>query len=200
MSTASICTTARLRAPNRWLDLQRYFTLLRPADDIVSIKYFTAPVSGAALARQDVYLRALDTLPLVTVILGKFKTKQIRCRHTTCTFPGSRFFTSQEEKRTDVAIATHLVNDAYCGTCDNFIIVSGDSDLVPALNMVKSVFPAKKLFVYVPARNAVRGAAVELRAAADQDRLLPLNLFPRSQFAATMPDGVGGTLTKPPSW
>jgi hypothetical protein len=51
------------------------------------------------------------------------------------------------------------------------------SDLVPAVNRVKTRFPAKQITVYVPSRNPVRGAAVELRATADKNRDLPLNLL-----------------------
>jgi hypothetical protein len=90
--------------PYKWLNLQRYFSLLRPADDIQAIKYFTAMVNGPARPNQDTYIKALSTLPLVDVILGKFKKKRVQCGHTTCTHPGKRFFDTIEEKRTDVTL------------------------------------------------------------------------------------------------
>jgi hypothetical protein len=74
------------------------------------------------------------------------------------------------------------------------------SDLVPAVNMVKTRFPAKQITVYVPSRNPVRGAAVELRAAADKNRDLPLNLLKIVQLHASIPDGSGGFIAKPTSW
>lgn len=117
-----------------------------------------------------------------------------------CTHAGSRFFPAEEEKRTDVNIGVHMLNDVYQDVCDRLVLVSGDSDLVPAVHMVKARFPDKQVIVYVPARNPVRGAAVELRSAADKDRLLPLQLLPKAQFAAQVPDGAGGILTKPSSW
>src|SRR5262249_55964079 len=140
--------------PYKWLNLQRYFSLLRQGDDIQQIHYFTAMVSGAPLPNQQTYLRALNTLPLVNVVLGRFKTKQVKCLHTGCTYVGNKFFTMTEEKRTDVNIAIQLLDDAYQGRCEVFVVVSGDSDLVPALNLVKSLFPTKKVIVYVPTRNA----------------------------------------------
>jgi uncharacterized LabA/DUF88 family protein len=187
-------------SPHKWLNLQRYFEMLRPDDDVQFVKYFTALTSGPSLARQEVYLRALGTLRKVEKILGKFKTKQIMCRNSSCTHNGDRLFTSQEEKRTDVNIAIHLLNDGYKNACDTFIIVSGDSDLVPSVNMLTQLFPPKKVVVYVPARNATRGAAVELRAAADADRLLPLNILAVAQFPASIPDGAGGMIAKPATW
>ena len=54
--------------PWKWLDLEKYFTLLRQDDDIQQIKYFTAPISGSHRQNQDNYLLALSTLPRVEII------------------------------------------------------------------------------------------------------------------------------------
>src|SRR6266851_5286919 len=157
----------------KWLNLQRFFQLLRPHDNIVKVHYFTALVDGSTKPNQDVYLRALGTLPLVNIVLGKFKRKQARCSNSACTFAGDRFFAVPEEKRTDVNIAVFLL---------------------------KVRFPQKRVTVYVPSRNPMRGAAVELRSVADKHRTLPLNLLPFSQFPNPLPDGAGGLLHKPASW
>ena len=129
------------KGPHKWLNLQRYFEMLRQGDSIQQIHYFTALVNGPTRLDQEVYLRALATLPLVNVVMGKFKAKQITCTVSACTLATSRLFTTQEEKRTDVNIAINMLNDAYQDRCDRFVIVSGDSDLVPALNMVTDLFP-----------------------------------------------------------
>ena len=186
--------------PYKWLDLERYFRLLRPHDDIQIIHYFSALISGPRRLNQQTYLKALETLPLVEIILGRFKTKQIQCRVAQCTHTGNRFFPTPEEKRTDVNIAVYLLDDAYQDLADRFIIVSGDSDLVPALNRLKTRFPKKEIIVYVPSRSPVRGAAVELRAAADKHKVLPLHILPKAQFPPSIPDGAGGVLSKPTTW
>ncbi len=186
--------------PHKWLDMERCFTRLRPGDDIQRIWYFTAPVDGPRQIRQEVYLRALATRPLVQVILGKFKIKQVKCGVAACGYRGSRVFDIPEEKRTDVNIALQLLDDAYHDRADRFIVVSGDSDLVPALEMIKAQWPAKKLYVYVPSRHPIRGAAVELRSAADKHRTFPQALLKVCQFPATVPDGRGGVIHKPPEW
>jgi uncharacterized LabA/DUF88 family protein len=186
---------------DKWLDIERLFTILRPHDTIKKIRYFTAPSSAGKSADQLAYLRAIETLPLVNVVRGRYKKKAVKCLVHTCTVPDKdRMFNTQEEKRTDVNIAVSMLDDAYQNLCDHLIVVSGDSDLVPALNMVKTRFPAKILTVYVPSRNPVRGAAVELRAAADKDRDLPLNLLKIAQLPASIPDGSGGFITKPATW
>ncbi|HPC97272.1 MAG TPA: NYN domain-containing protein [Sedimentisphaerales bacterium] len=186
--------------PHKWLDLEKCFLRLRPADDIRRIWYFTALVDGAKGARQQAYLQALATRPLVQVMLGKFKLKQIKCAVPGCSYPGSRVFDVPEEKRTDVNIALQLLNDANHDHADQFIIVSGDSDLVPALETVKTQWPAKRLTVYVPSRHPLRGAAVELRSAADKHRTFPQALLKVCQFPPELPDGRGGLIRKPDRW
>ena len=100
-------------------------------------------------------------------------------------------------------IAVSMLDDAYQNACDQFVLVSGDSDLVPGVNLVRTRFPTKKVIVYVPhipALSSTRGAAVELRSSATTHRDLPLNLLRHAQFRAQIPDGAGGLITKPPSW
>lgn len=184
----------------KWLDLQRLFERLRPDEEIQSIRYFTALVDGDALRRQMIFLRALETLPKVEVIRGRFKQKRFKCGVIECRHSGPRFYMGQEEKRTDVAIGIQLLDDAYRNLADRFILVSGDSDLVPAVRMLKLRFPEKQVIVYVPSRDEVRGAATELRGEADKHRTLPMALVKRSQFPQHVLDGHGGVIEKPVEW
>ena len=185
---------------NKWLNLQAFFERLRMNDELVRVKYFTAMVEGEARSRQLAYIRALETQSKVDVILGRFKTKTMKCRVKQCCFEGNRTYPGKEEKRTDVSIAISIVSDAYEDLADTFVVVSGDSDLVPPVNLVKSKFPEKKVVVYVPSRDSPRGAATELRAAADKNKTLPLDLLKKCQFPASVSDGMGGTYDKPGGW
>ena len=187
-------------SPHKWLDLQRYFRRLRNNDQIAQIYYFTALIAGATRPNQETYLRALDTLPVVTVVLGRFKDRWVQCNVRDCCYSGSRWFPKPEEKRTDVSIGIQMLDDAYRGRCDTMVLVSGDSDLVPAVSRVKTRFPDMSIVVYVPTRNPVRGAAVELRSAADKHRDLPLQLLRHCQFPPTVADGAGGVIQKPADW
>lgn len=143
---------------------------------------------------------ALETLPCVDIILGQFKRKQIECRVPACPTVGPRIFSTYEEKRTDVNIALWMLHDAQRDVCDRLVLVSGDSDLVPAIDMVKGHFPHKEIVVYIPAKSRVRGAAIELRSAADRDRTLPLDLLPKSQFPAQIKLDSGRVVDKPATW
>ncbi len=185
---------------HKWLDLERLFCRLRPNDDIQTIHYFTALVDGQRRAKQETYLRALATTPKINVILGKFKRKQIKCRVSRCTYQGSRVFEVTEEKRTDVNIALQMLDDVYHDRTDCVVLVSGDSDLVPAIDLIKAQSPNTQIVVYVPSRNPIRGAATELRSAADKNRTFPLALLPVSHFPPELADGRGGVIRKPESW
>ncbi|MBX3435307.1 MAG: NYN domain-containing protein [Pirellulales bacterium] len=185
---------------HKWLDLETLFRRLLPNDDVQRIYYFSAKVTGDAGRRQQRYLDALATLPLVTVVLGRYKEKQIKCRQPECTFQGNRHFKAMEEKRTDVNIAVQMMDDAFNDRCNRFVVVSGDSDLVPPIARIKDLFPKKRISVYVPATNAIRGAAVELRGIAHKDRLLPNNLIERCQLPHRIADGSGGWIEKPTEW
>src|ERR1035441_5783134 len=62
----------------KWLDIERLLKLLRPHDTIQKIRYFTALSSGGKSQDQLAYLKAIETLPLVNVIRGRYKNKSDR--------------------------------------------------------------------------------------------------------------------------
>lgn len=184
----------------RWLDLQRYFELVRSHDDIQIIHYFTAEVDGRSRIDQLTYLNALSSLPKLNIVLGKYMNKPIKCRVGTCSISGRRVFNRPEEKRTDVNIALQMLDDAYQGLADRMILVSGDSDLAPAIGFVRQRAPSCEIIVYVPNNNPARGAAVELRTAAHKNRNLPLVELRHAQFPAVVSGPGGMRLSKPGNW
>ena len=71
--------------PCKWLDLEKYFSLLRQGDDIRVVRYFTALVNrDPRRTRQQAYLAALATRRLVETILGRFKQKTVACACRGC--------------------------------------------------------------------------------------------------------------------
>ena len=56
-----------------------------------------------------------------------------------------------EEKETDVRIATQIVADAYQKNCDAAIVVSADSDMIPAIEL--AIQARQKVFIYFPAQS-----------------------------------------------
>jgi len=184
----------------KWLDLEKYFQTIRSDDDIQTIHYFSAPVSGSSGRDQQTYLNALSTRPKVRIRLGKYFYKPMTCGVRACRYTGSREFKRPEEKQTDVNIALQLLDDAYQRTAERFVLVTGDSDLVPALNAVRMRAPSVEIIVYVPSNHPNRGAAVELRGAADKPRTLPAFELPLCQFSPTLAGPGGTVITKPADW
>ena len=100
----------------RWLDIRKLSVgLLRPGHDVNQIRYFTASVSATAddpsvPQRQATYLRALRTLPNLSIHRGRFLTniKALRLADG----PGMVDVVVTEEKGSDVNLATYLLLDA----------------------------------------------------------------------------------------
>ena len=80
----------------------------------------------------------------VKVILGEFKLKDKKCRSCHC------LYKTYEEKQTDVNISIKLFQEAIYDNYDTAMIISGDSDLMPALKAVKQTFPSKQIGVIIP--------------------------------------------------
>ncbi len=55
-----------------------------------------------------------------------------------------------EEKQTDVNIALHLYRDAARQYCEQIVLVSSDSDLEPALALVKQDYPSFAVGLILP--------------------------------------------------
>lgn len=131
--------------PFKWLDFEALCRRLLPRDNIVKIRYFTARVSARPddpqqADRQDAYLRALETLPLVEIHYGYFKTRPVRLPLVQPRSTDSRTVEvlRTEEKGSDVNLATYLLLDAFKNAYDTAVVVSNDSDLSEAIRVAQS--------------------------------------------------------------
>jgi uncharacterized LabA/DUF88 family protein len=130
--------------PYKWLDLKLLCQkVLDPTHKIESIKYFTALVSGRGdpqkPIRQQTYIRALKKyIPEISIYYGHFLSN---CVSAPLANPVSNQkyvkIIKTEEKGSDVNLATHLLNDAWLNKYDCAVIISNDSDLIEAINLVK---------------------------------------------------------------
>lgn len=71
--------------PFKWLDLRALCQAYLPNNDIDHIKYFTARISARPNdplqpARQQAYLRALSTIPVVDIIYGHYLSHKVKAR------------------------------------------------------------------------------------------------------------------------
>jgi uncharacterized LabA/DUF88 family protein len=92
--------------------------------------------------RQQIYLRALRTIPDLEIILGHFLSHEGDMLLVSSS-PGKKQVArvvKTEEKGSDVNIATHMLYDGYKSEYDVAILISNDSDLVEPIKIVRSEF------------------------------------------------------------
>lgn len=143
-----------------WLDLVNLIAHVRPKDDIVAVRYFTAIVKGepTAAANQLEYIEALEAHcgSVLDIRRGWFKTRTIApCRQCggawLCCCP--RRYRGYEEKETDVALAAAMVGDVASDLADRTLLISADSDFAPAVAEVKRVDPTHPVLLALPPGN-----------------------------------------------
>ena len=127
-----------------WLDIVALFEkFMKPNQELVAVKYFSArPDDPEACTNQGRFFQANKENSKFHLILGTYLKKSITCRK--CGYE----IKTHEEKETDVRIATQIVVDAYERNYDIAIIVSADSDMVPAIEIAKGI--GRTVFVYFP--------------------------------------------------
>ena len=129
-----------------WLDLKKLCQFfLKKSDTLTDIYYFTtlAHWNDGKVKRHKKYIKALETAD-VKVIYGNFKRVTRKCRNC---FKEYKTF---EEKETDVNVALHLLNSAYQNQFDKFLLLTADSDLIPAIKMIAEYFPNKESHILLP--------------------------------------------------
>jgi len=194
------------RTAYKWLDLKALFrAILRPENEILRIKYFTARVSARpdnpdAPTRQDHYLQALQAhIPEIEIVEGHYIQKPVTMRLVK-KIPGYRPWyvkvLKSEEKGSDVNLAVQLVNDAWLNRFDCAVVCSNDGDLADAVRIVKRE-RHKSVVVTVPGDPVTRPASVELRRWSSKVMHIPASALVSSQLPNPIP---GTTIHKPPTW
>ena len=144
----------------RWLDLVQLCQKCFPDDEVHRIRYFTAcvkptPSNPHQAVRQQIYLRALRTLPPVEIHLGKFLIKSVTLP-LSAPVPGEpdkAEVMRSEEKGSDVNLASYLLLDAFDDAFEKAVVVTNDSDLVTPVRIVRERFD-KPVVVLFPCRRS----------------------------------------------
>jgi hypothetical protein len=187
--------------PYRWLDLNRLCSLLLPKAHIRHIHYFTARVSARPNdpqqpVRQETYLRALQTLPNLSLTFGRYLSKPTRMPLSSPLkgAPQTVEVIKTEEKGSDVNIATQMLIDGFQEKYQLAVIVSNDSDLMAPVQAVRSV-----LGLPVGILNPYKHPARDLLSAATFIKPIRKGVLATSQFPKTLID-ENGAFTKPHGW
>lgn len=132
--------------PYLWLNLRELCERSLPGHDIHRIKYFTAHVKARPRdpnqpVRQQTLLRALRTIPGITIHLGDFRDRTRRVIVApTDPLAGRRIDALvTEEKGSDVNLATELLIDGFRSDYEAAVVVSDDSDLIAPIRATRQI-------------------------------------------------------------
>lgn len=186
---------------HRWLDLVKFCQLMLPINDIQRINYYTALV-GPRLGdpeqplRQQLYLRALRTLPQVSVHLGHYLSHRVRMPLANPPEKGDRsvLVIKTEEKGSDVNLASHLIRDAYEDRFEVAVLITNDSDLKEPVRIVSAEL-GKTVGILNPQRNPSFALVKE----ATFFKQIRSGVLAASQFPAELVD-QDGDFRKPAGW
>lgn len=129
---------------------------------MVAVHYFTAYadwIPSESRKRHRQYVKALRSTG-VEVHFGKFKCRTSRCKKC------SSSWDSHEEKRSDVNLALAMVFEAVQDRYDKALVLTGDTDIVPAIQMVRSAPFNKAVTALIPKRRKANSNELQQAASA----------------------------------
>ena len=190
--------------PYRWLNLLQLCQLCFPHHTIRRIRYFTARVRATDSdpqkpQRQALFIRALQTLPNLSVHYGTFLTHTVTMRlaNPPPRGPYTADVVRTEEKGSDVNLASYMLVDGFDRDYELAIVVSNDSDLVEPIRLVR-----ERLGLSVGLLNPQMDehkTAWALMKAATFYRTIRRGVLQASQFPPILSD-AHGQFFKPPTW
>jgi uncharacterized LabA/DUF88 family protein len=140
-------------ASTKWLDIyslcSSYLPLIAKDAKIERVYYFSALATHlqrsdpGKVARHQAYIECLRSKG-IEEIMGRFKPREAFCHNC------KHRFIRHEEKETDVAIATKLLEIFHNNECDSVVLMTGDTDLSPAIETAIKLFPNKNILCIFP--------------------------------------------------
>ena len=203
--------------PYKWLNIEALVNSVLDSSwhNIIQIKYFTAqvkrkPRDPSNVIRQNMYLRAIQTLQKVEIIYGKFKKRHINASliiknpeqlKQVKKIIGKNItpFFKYEEKETDVNIATHIIYDCCKEDVNSIVLLSNDTDLKLPLWFTRKKL--KKRVIVITPTSKEAGSIIPLEAHQDLQKISnkTISLTEEDLRNSQFPDIVSG-ITKPKSW
>ncbi len=185
----------------KWLDLWKMCELALSSHTINHVHYFTARITVRngdvdSPRRQETYLRALRTLPNVSIHYGHFLVSTPFMARFPVPTSGPRTVrvTKTEEKGSDVNLAMHLLLDGFANNCELAVVVSNDSDLTEPIRVMRD-----KLHRPVGVLNPHDNISYALKGAATFYRPLREGVIAAAQFPDPVVQG-SVRITKPLVW
>ena len=185
-------------SPHKWLNVATLAQLLLPEDDIVELHNFTALVKSrvddpAQRQRQQLYLRALNTLGNLRIHYGHFVANPVQL--PLLENPTVRVNVLRtEEKGSDVNLATQLLLDGFYSRYETAVVISNDSDLVSPIRAVRDTLgiPVGILCPFAEINQQMKRSCTFFK-------FIREGALAASQFPAALKDHRGDFF-KPPAW
>lgn len=177
----------------KWLDLWTLAqSFLTCGETLKTVVYFTAVADWQPdkARRHRRYIAALRERG-VEIVQSRFQrvTKSCRTQSRSCRF--------QEEKETDVALASRVLVDALAGLAEKQIVVTADTDHVPMFRHVRAAAPSIDLTLAVPPGRLSRARA--LRAVACNYAEIHVARLSGCLLARNVMDATGKTVAVCPA-
>lgn len=141
----------------KWLNLESFFTEIIKKNspdnvELIKLNYFTSDIKSkfsthgrSANISQQTYLRALSqkSPEIINIIKGMyFARKGHPMKYQEPPDKNDRVEIWQlEEKQTDVKIALQIYHDVIHRECEQIVICSNDTDIIPALEFSRKANP-----------------------------------------------------------
>jgi uncharacterized LabA/DUF88 family protein len=183
----------------KWLDLtslcKSYIALFGKGAKVQAIYYFSAIAdylitqNPDKIKRHREYIACLQSTG-INVELARFKEKEVfcdRCR---------TLIVKHEEKETDVALAIKVFEIFHNNECDTAVLVTGDTDLAPAIKTCRALFPGKRIVFCFPFLRKNK----ELAALAPDSFSINKKQYIKHQLPNPVVLTSGKEIFKPDSW
>jgi uncharacterized LabA/DUF88 family protein len=192
----------------KWLNIhalcESYLHMVGNGAQLQDVYYFSALATHLQAAdpgkveRHEAFISCLRDTG-IKVQMGQFKKKRDfkcpNCRRSRCGHCGSRL-KHYEEKETDVWIAAKLLELVFTDACESLVLMTGDTDLLPAFKTARRHRPQKDIRFALPyeRHNNV------IREEAPSSFTMGKEVYVRHQFADPYVLADGTTVPKPSSW
>lgn len=183
----------------RWLDIrslcESFLHLIGNNAQTSEIYYFSALAQHletkkpGVTVRHRTYIRCLEHSGII-IERHRFKKSLTFCQKCNQTF------NRREEKETDVAIATRMLELLFLDKCDTIVLVTGDTDIVPAVKTAKNIFPQKEIVFMMPYKRHNR----ELADLVPRHFDISGHNYTKHQFPDPFITKKGKTINKPLTW
>lgn len=168
---------------------------MHEGDELSAVFYFTAYASWKTTSgigkkeRHQNFVRIQRELG-VEVVLGRFRPVWRKCL-AEC----KKKYETHEEKRTDVNIAVTMLKLAMLDQYEKAILVSADSDIIPAIQAIKETRPSIRISVVAPierpaiALSNVAHSELRMKEKHLKESLLPREITLKNGKVICCPDG-----------